>query len=157
MKFFIIFLLLIIFTPLPLKFSISINNKKYSIKLYNHTLLRKKNKKHKKINFKNVIKLLRSNKFKPIVHLSGSIYYDLKNPMFTSIIYGGIHFIINLSYIFINSIASIKKCKIDVIPKFNEEEFINLNIKCIVFSPIGQIIYILFIFYKNFKKVVKYD
>ena len=77
MKFFIIFLLLIIFTPLPLKFSISINNKKYSIKLYNHTLLRKKNKKHKKINFKNVIKLLRSNKFKPIAHLSGSIYYEI--------------------------------------------------------------------------------
>lgn len=184
MKIFLIIILLILFLPIPINFSIYYTKENYYIKLYNFKILKSKKKpvvdnnkteinqkepkktKKKKtskkfftksLEPKKIISALDKNKFKPTLRMEGSISYSLNDAAKTAISYGVISAIMPFILRIIQILFKSKKVKLPITPQFKNEFTVNFYIKSIIFLSTAQIIYMLFLISKGVspKKEVK--
>ena len=153
--FIVLFILIIIFLPLPLKISIYFSKENYYIKLFKFTILKKdkeksikktkkQNKNNTKIPYIHIIKKIDKKKYKPTLSLRGNINYSLSDSSNTAILYGIINSILPLIYRAMNILFKIKKSNLHINPIFNNSFLFDLNINCIIFISLGQIINIFF-------------
>ena len=176
MKIFLIIILLILFLPIPIKFSIYYNKQNYYIRLYKFTILKKQEKQrvehNKKVadkkevkklkkkktskNFfrrsfdpKKIIRALDRNKFKPTLRVEGSLSYSLNDASKTAISYGVISATMPLILRVIKILFKSKKFKFPITPQFKDEFLVIFDIKSIIFLSLAQIIYMLFLIAKG--------
>lgn len=178
MKFFCITILLIFFLPLPLKSSIYYSKENYYIKFYNFNIIRKqknnlekqkedettsnqkpkkenKKKKKQKSNFlktlpiKEILRSITNNKFKPHLRINGKLDYSLNDAANTAITYGIISTIMPYLYKLTTLFFKTKKFNLSTCPVFKDIFFVEININCIIFVSLGQIIYMLFLIAKS--------
>lgn len=164
MKFFLLILLFILITPLPIKISISWTKENYYIKIYKFNILKKKaknsckekNKKReevpdkgkknsKKNNFKlsyikEIIKALNNNPFKPKLKLKGSFQYSLNDACKTAVYYGMLQSIAPYILEAFKIPFKIKSFNLFIKPIFKDEFIGNFQSSCIIFISIGKAI-----------------
>ncbi|MBQ3422595.1 MAG: DUF2953 domain-containing protein, partial [Romboutsia sp.] len=166
----LLFILFLLFVPIPFKFDIYFSFNNYYIKLYGLTIISKdkikkrKNKslkekvfppiKKEKIKLKkNSIKILLSKlyhrPFKPKLYINSCFSYSLNDAFKTALSFGALNNIKTPVYILLNVIFKVRKFKFKVDPSFKDEYFIDCNTTSIFFLSLAELIYILFIVLKH--------
>ena len=167
MKLFLIFLIILIFAPIPLKFNIYYSLKDYHIKLYNIKIISKK--KHKfnlsDINKKNIdssskifskfftdfknFRLLLFKfyklKFKPLIRIKYQISYSLNDAAKTAIFYGVLSQFIPVVYFSNNIFFKTKKFDFSINSLFEDKFLVKIEISSIIFISIANIIFMIVI------------
>lgn len=173
MKLFLILLgiLLIFFTPIPIKFSIYYSAEDYYIKLYNIVLASKKKDNLKKeikhkvqheerekfnllsflyknINLKSFLSNLYHLKFKPLLRIKLSLHYSFNDAAKTAISYGILCEAPPLIFFLSNIPFNVKKFSFKINPVFEDKFLLKFETSSIIFLSLANIIYIIIILFK---------
>ena len=165
-NFVLLIIMLIILTPIPIKFSVFYEDKVLNVKVYNFSAIstNKKDKNlpnkfiknlNKKLNL-NYVKFINNifsniNKYnaKPSIKLLGSLDYSLGDVCKTAITYGILSSFLAFLYRYISIIFKVNNSNFNINPIFKEYSFINIHLKCILYLSFGKIIYILVLILKS--------
>lgn len=173
MKLFLILLviLLIFFTPVPIKFSIYYSDKDYYIKIYRFAIVSKKKDtlkkqiKHevlhegkekfnilsflyKNINRKSFLSNLYHSKFKPLLRIKLSLQYSFNDAARTAISYGLLCEAPPLVFFLLNFPFNIRKFNFNINPIFEDKFLLKFESSSIIFLSFANIIYIIIILFK---------
>lgn len=158
--FYLILVLFIFFTPIPIKFTLKYSNNTlqvyfYSIpihinKNYDNTNKQQQKKKPSKFKLVNIIHLidkLTKNKLKPNLKLKIKILYGFMEPSNTGIGYGLLQVICPFIEMLLSKFFNIKKYSLDINPNF-DNSIIDLQINSIISVSLVKIIYIIIIIFR---------
>ena len=168
----IIFILLITicFIPIPIKikFIYEDNVPKLFIYKFNMNLksfskgikskaTSKNTKKKGSIKFQNIkmiIKKINSSNFKPRLKLKVKIEFGFSDAAITALSYGLINILWPIIYELFNVVFKIKNFQYDFNPDFNNAK-VKLQANSIIFISLVNVMYMVFIIYKNIRKPLK--
>jgi hypothetical protein len=178
MKLFLFIIFLILFVPLPIKITLFFSKENYYIKLYNFSLLKKKDEnkvdsnnvnteqknnstknknEHKKPKFLSnlsasgilkIIKEFKKSRFKPGLKLKGYLNYSIGDAAKTAISYGLLSTYLPLLSWVFSIIFKIKKFTLPINPIFKDEFIAEIKITSIITLSLAQIIYMVILFIK---------
>ena len=181
--FFVLFILLILFMPIPLKVMLHYDKDSFYIKVYKfkvfpidkkdgdnditdevkdkdiHKVKKTKHKKHKikrtqkKIDFSELYYCLSHNPSKIKLKLNGALEYSLGDAAYTAESYGVFHMINPIIYNLLAFIFYIPKYEVNFYPQYKDYFFIDLTINCIFTFNLAKIIYILISILASRKKI----
>lgn len=171
-NFILLIIMLIILTPIPIKFSVFYENKVLNVKLYNFSIISKStnttdrnleskfinilNKKQNKkfnLNYKRFLKNFSLNltkyNLKLPIKLLGNLNYSLGDAYRTAIMYGGLSSILAFLYRYMSSIFNFSNSNFSINPSFKDYSFVTVNFKCILYVSFGKIIYMMILILKS--------
>ncbi|WP_446899092.1 DUF2953 domain-containing protein [Clostridium sp. LBM24168] len=156
--FIVIFIIMALFLPVPLKIRVSYDNKKIYINFFNIDILNKftsnqkkfkleSNRSKKNLSYtikkiKSIIRYLLNSKSKFRINIKINIYYGLDDAADTAILYGVLHSLTPILFIFISKLFKIGKKNINITPYFNKNYF-KIEITSIIYISFAKIIYII--------------
>lgn len=160
----LLIVLLISFIPIPIKITIIYNNKDLKINIYNFKInldknktqqniikakkkKDKKNKRNFKISFSKLIYKLDNSVLKPHLRFKLNLNYGLEDAANTAILYGVLNSFIPFIIRILEIIFKIKKYNFFIKPNLKNPEF-NIELNCIFFISMANIINILFLIIK---------
>lgn len=161
----LLFLIILIFIPIPIRFSLEVNNKIVKIHLYNKEIKIKKSKKNQKpskkkkrfsfvFNWKKFIYLMKNSSFKPRLSYHYDLVYDTSDAYYTAILNGYLNILSYTLHNLFRWFFKIKKFKVTVNPLFKNEFHIKLHFKGIIYINLVKIIIIAINLSKCIKKEV---
>ena len=163
---YIIFVLVILlFIPFPIKFSLYVNNKIIKIYLYNKEIKIKKSDKKKKspkkkknynfiFNWKKFLHIIKHSKFKPRLSYKYKLLYDTSDAYYTAILNGYLNILSSSLHHLLLWFFKIKKFNIQVNPLFKNEFNIEFQFKGIIYINFVKLIIIAINLLKCIKKEV---
>lgn len=167
---FISILLIILFIPIPLKFTFSYKEQIFNFKIYNKTVFsnrpsfkkankKKKSKKEKtttskpaRLSYSLLIEHLQRNIFKPWIKFNYNMEYCFNDSAFTAISYGLLYNMDPIVYLLLQNFFSVKAYTVNIVPNFKNIFEVEVDTKAIIFFNIFQV---LTIFYYTKKSYIK--
>ena len=166
-RYFLIALFLtLLFFPIRIKINIIYNKiLNYKISLYKLTIINSTDKKipkknttskSKRFSFSkekviSTIKSFKNNPIKPTILLDGKAIFDLEDSAATAILFGSISSLPSFVYRALSMFFKINKFNLCISPAFKNRNSLSLNFESIIKVNLVKIIYILIIFYKNWR------
>lgn len=149
--FFILLIIIILLFPMPLKFKLVINNKKFKISIYNKEIdlsvkfnkksKKKKKKKKKKIALKELLNFEIHEFFRPKIKFSAKISFGLEDSALTAISYGFLNTFPPIVYNTLLKFFKLKNFNFDIEPAFNNK-YLYIEITSIFYLNLVKVIYI---------------
>jgi hypothetical protein len=171
MNLFFIFLgiLLMFFIPIPVKFRIHYSTIDYYVKLYGLTIISKKKSQYKaetiikkerkflpnlykNIDYRTLISKFYSLKFKPMLRIKIFLDYSLNDAARTAFFYGISWQVASIIYTLAKVPFNLFKFDFKINPIFKDVFLLKIETSSIIFISFANIIYMIFILFKNYKK-----